>query len=161
MVRTEAAAGLQIATQMLKLKMHRALRKSGMCPKEASELLDRRAFEKDFQIGIHAHPSQHELHVHIISRDMVSWFRYRQQHYQAFNTPFLVPLEAYPLSQDDRRRERDYQVDNMYKPDFDCWRCGKNFGTDWALMVQHLNEEWKGWIREDSGDLNVSTNNED
>lgn len=148
MIRKQVAEGLTIAVPMLKAKMYDTLRADGLEVKQIESLMNMRDFIQDFQVGIHAHPSQHELHVHIISRDMISWHPYGSRHYHAFNTPFFVPLELYPLPEDDIRREVPYQNANLTKEDFDCWRCGKNFGTHWPAMLKHLEGEWKGWIRE-------------
>ncbi|KAK5942887.1 aprataxin-like protein [Knufia obscura] len=148
MMRAQAEEALKIAIPMLKEKVFDALQASGMDQKRAESVVEKRTFAKDFQIGIHAHPSQHELHVHVISRDMVSWHPYGSRHYQAFNTPFLVPLKLYPLALDDPRREVNYQNANLMKDDFECWRCGKNIGSDWDHMRKHLDKEFQGWIRE-------------
>lgn len=155
MMRAEAKEALKIAMPMLKATMYDALSEDGMEPKSIDLLLDKRDFEKDFQIGIHAHPSQHELHVHVISRDMVSWHPYGSRHYQAFNTPFLVPLKVYPLPRDDQRREVNYQNANLMKDHFVCWRCGKDRGTDWAKMRGHLDAEFNSWIHEDRPSKNA------
>ena len=153
MIRLHVKEAMGVAIPMLNEKMYIALEKSGLGQKQARALLDKREFEKDFQIGIHAHPSQHELHVHIISRDMVSWHPYHSRHYQAFNTPFLVPLELYPLSANDPLREVTYQNANLLKEDLECWRCGKNFGTNWDKMLRHLDQEFDSWVHEGSGSM--------
>lgn len=148
MVREEVEAGLKAAIPKLRTKMHDALLQSGLDANQATSILEHRDFSRDFHIGIHAHPSQHELHVHVMSRDMVSWHDYGSRHYQAFNTPFLVPLNLYPLPLDDIRREVQFQNANLMKDDYQCWRCGKYFGTDWGAMKMHLQEEFLPWIRE-------------
>ena len=149
MVRAEAAIGLQIAIGMLRAKMQRTLKKGGSKQTEVDSMLSRRDFTKDFQIGIHAHPSQHELHVHIISRDMLSSHEYSSRHYNAFNTPFLVPLKVYPLPTDDMRRETKFQNANLTRDLFQCWRCGKDYADDWKGMKEHLRKEWPLWVAED------------
>lgn len=148
MMRKEAAESLKFAIPMLQEKMRAQLRSDGFTPDKIDALLNQRDFTKDFQVGIHAHPSQHELHVHIKSRDMVSTHDYGLRHYQAFNTPFLVPIKLYPLPENDIIREVKYQNDNLMKDDFQCWRCGRDFGTDWEAMKAHLRVEWPLWIRE-------------
>ena len=155
MMRLETKEALTIAIPMLKSKMNDTLKEGGMKDADVKALLGQRDFEMDFQIGIHAHPSQHELHVHVISRDMVSRHPYSPRHYQSFNTPFLVPLRLYPLSPDDMRREVRYQNANLQKNDFECWRCGKNFGTNWGKTLKHLDAEFNSWIREGSDIQNI------
>jgi len=157
MIRAQVKEAMKIAVPMLKEKMYDALQEGGMDKKQAESLLNVRDFQKDFKIGIHAHPSQHELHVHVMSRDMVSWHPYHSRHYQAFNTPFLVPLKLYPLSPDDPRREVNYQNANLLKEDLECWRCGKNFGTNWSDMLGHLDAEFASWIREGSGNQTMQS----
>lgn len=149
MVRKETAEGLKVAMPLLRREMQRSLKKSGMNSRQVQALLDKRDFSKDFQIGIHAHPSQHELHVHIISRDMVSWHIYDAGHYQAFNTPFLVPLANYPLLPNSEIREVVFQNSNLRSRDFRCWRCRKGFASNaYNDLQDHLREEWQAWIRE-------------
>lgn len=150
MMKVEVKEGLGLATSLLQSKVQEALLDSGMSVQHIEALLGKRDFSKDFQIGIHAHPSQHELHVHIISRDMVSTHDYHARHYQAFNTPFFVQFKLYPLPPDDIRREVDYQNANLMKDNLACWRCGKDCGTNWTRMRAHLLEEWGAWIREGS-----------
>lgn len=148
MMRKEAANSLTIAIPMLEERMRTQMQTDGITAVQIDKFIKQRDFTKDFQVGIHAHPSQHELHVHIKSRDMVSRHDYGLRHYQAFNTPFLVPLELYPLPENDIIREVKYQNDNLMKQDFQCWRCGRDFGTDWERMKEHLRVEWPAWIRE-------------
>lgn len=149
MVRKEAAEGLKVAMPLLRREMQKSLKKSGLSSRQAQAVLDKRDLSKDFQIGIHAHPSQHELHIHIVSRDMVSWHRYDAGHYQAFNSPFLVPLASYPLAPDSIIREVDFQNRNLRSRDFRCWRCRRQFSPgSYDLLQDHLREEWQSWIRE-------------
>lgn len=150
LVRNETEEGLKIAIPLLRREMEKSLKKSGMKAHQIQALLNNRDFSKDFQIGIHAHPSQHELHVHIISRDMVSWHRYDAGHYQAFNSPFLVPLASYPLPPDSQIREIEFQNRNLKSRDFRCWRCRKQFASNaYDALQDHLREEWQSWIREE------------
>lgn len=148
-VRKEAAEGLKLAIPLLRNEMRKALKKSGVDSHRSQALLDNRDFTKDFQIGIHAHPSQHELHIHIISRDMTSWHEYDAGHYRAFNTPFLVPLASYPLPITSQIREVEFQNANLRNGGFRCWRCGEGYRrNDYDLLKEHLQEEWQSWIRE-------------
>lgn len=156
-VRKEAAEGLKLAIPMLRNEMRKALKKSGVDPHRSQALLDNRDFSKDFQIGIHAHPSQHELHVHIISRDMVSWHDYDAGHYRAFNTPFLVPLSSYPLPPKSQIRGVEYQNANLRNKGFRCWRCGEDYAPNHYVSLQeHLREEWQSWIHEGLEDITPS-----
>lgn len=150
MVRKEAVEGLKIASQQLRLCMHKSLQSIGLNETTIEARLNKRDFSKDFQIGIHAHPSQHELHVHIISRDMVPNRSYSPRHYQSFNTPFLVPLQDYPLPPDDIRRRVQFQNENLMRDDFQCWKCGKDYGMDYEALQAHLQKEWLAWIKEGS-----------
>lgn len=156
MVRKEASGGLNVAMLLLREEMHKSLKKSGIRSHEAQALLDKRDFSKDFRIGIHAHPSQHELHVHIISRDMVSWHRYDAGHYQAFNSPFLVPLTNYPLPPDSEIRGVEFQNKNLKSRDFRCWRCRRQFGSNaYDALQDHLRDEWQSWIREGLEEIDI------
>ena len=106
-----------------------------------------RDFTKELKVGIHAHPSMNHLHIHIISRDMQSDRTKHRKHYNSFNTEFFIPLDDYPLSKDDHRRNVSYQNANL-KEDFKCWRCGKMFGNKFTPLKQHLEEEFEAWKRE-------------
>lgn len=106
-----------------------------------------RDFFKDLRVGIHAHPSMNHLHIHIISRDMHSGRLKHRKHYNSFNTDFFIPLDAYPLAEDDRRRSVSFQNANL-REDFKCWRCGKMFGNKFTMLKDHLEEEFKAWKEE-------------
>ncbi|KAK4169995.1 HIT-like domain-containing protein [Cladorrhinum sp. PSN259] len=107
-----------------------------------------RDFMKEIKIGIHAHPSMAHLHVHIISRDMRSDKVKHRKHYQSFTTDFLVELDAYPLSEDDKRREVEYQNNNLKERELVCWRCGKGFGHRFKELKAHLEDEFEEWKKE-------------
>ncbi|KIW90938.1 uncharacterized protein Z519_08721 [Cladophialophora bantiana CBS 173.52] len=111
------------------------------------ELPPGRDFSKEFKVGIHAHPSMNQLHIHIISRDMHSDRLKHRKHYNSFNTDFFIPLEDFPLAQDDARRQTSYQNANLSK-EYKCWRCGKMFGNKFTQLKAHLEEEFKTWRRE-------------
>ncbi|KAK5044452.1 hypothetical protein LTR84_011266 [Exophiala bonariae] len=106
-----------------------------------------RDFVKDLRVGIHAHPSMNHLHIHIISQDMHSDRLKHRKHYNSFNTDFFIPLDAYPLVEDDQRRLTGFQNANLGK-DFKCWRCGKMFGNKFTMLKDHLKEEFKAWKEE-------------
>jgi aprataxin len=93
--------------------------------------------------GIHANPSMSHLHIHVLSKDMVSDPMKRRNHYLSFTTDFLVGLEHFPLAKDDYRRAYHHFPEDML-----CWRCGQNFGNKMTELKKHLNMEKQGWIRE-------------
>lgn len=148
MVKAEVVKAVPIATEMLRKQMQKGLLASGLNQEQVDALLVGRDFRKDLKIGTHAHPSQHELHVHIISRDGVGSYDYGRRHFRAFNTPFFVPLELYPLPPDDLNRDTDFQNNNLLAEEFQCWRCGKDFGDDWASLKSHLPGEMLAWFCE-------------
>lgn len=110
------------------------------------ELPQGRDWSKEVITGIHAGPSMNHLHVHVMSRDMVSDCLKRHGHYLSFTTPFLVRLEEFPLPQDDVRRgsNRGGYLDD----ELECWRCGKNFGRKLSKLKAHLDEEFEEWKKE-------------
>lgn len=110
------------------------------------ELPTGRDWSKDVITGIHAHPSMNHLHVHVLSRDMVSDCLKHRRHYESFNTPFLVGLEHFPLPLDDPRR--DPRRSRYLDQDLKCWRCGKNFGNKFKKLKEHLAEEFEEWKRQ-------------
>ena len=102
-----------------------------------------RDWEKEIISGIHAGPSMNHLHMHIMSRDMHSECMRHRKHYNSFNTPFLVPVEDFPLEKDNTRRHpgREGYLDS----DLTCWRCGKNFGNKFKRLKEHVDEEFLEW----------------
>ncbi|KAI2643525.1 HIT domain-containing protein [Xylaria nigripes] len=105
-----------------------------------------RDWEKDLIVGIHAKPSMNDLHIHVLSRDMVSQCMRNRNHYMSFNTPFLVDLACFPLASYDPRR--DPADAGYFGKDLCCWRCGKNFGNRFKLLKMHLAEEFDQWKKE-------------
>ncbi|GAB7328680.1 hypothetical protein MBLNU13_g00604t1 [Cladosporium sp. NU13] len=93
--------------------------------------------------GIHANPSMSHLHVHVLSKDMVSDPMKKRNHYLSFTTDFLVGLEHFPLAKDDYRRAYTH-----FPEDLLCWRCGQNFGNKMSKLKEHLEMEKESWIRE-------------
>lgn len=110
------------------------------------KLPEGRDWSKGIMAGIHAHPSMNHLHVHVMSRDMVSDAMKHRRHYINFNTPFLVELERFPLAEDDPRRHpgRSGYIDG----DLICWRCGQNYGNKFTKLKRHLEEEFEAWKRD-------------
>lgn len=93
--------------------------------------------------GIHANPSMSHLHIHVLSKDMVSEPMRKRNHYLSFTTDFLVGLEHFPLAKDDYRRAYKHFPEDML-----CWRCGQNFGNKMSKLKKHLETEKESWIRE-------------
>lgn len=104
-----------------------------------------RDWEKEIVVGIHAHPSMNHLHIHIISKDRVSECMRHRKHYNSFATPFFVPLDAFPLAEDDKRRHPGRE--GYLNSDLKCWRCAKNFGNKFQHLKAHLEEELDVWKR--------------
>lgn len=69
-----------------------------------------RDWSKDVVVGVHARPSMSHLHVHVFSRDMHSEKVRNRKHYNSFTTPFLVPLDEFPLAADDPRQPHDARM---------------------------------------------------
>ncbi|KAJ5106691.1 hypothetical protein N7456_003366 [Penicillium angulare] len=104
-----------------------------------------RDWEKEIVCGVHAVPSMNHLHVHVIAVDRYSERLKHRKHYNSFATPFLVPIEDFPLSPDDERRHPTRE--GYLKRDFVCWRCGKGFGNKFVELKQHLEQEFDEWKR--------------
>ena len=96
--------------------------------------------------GVHAGPSMNHLHIHVLSVDRESPCLKHRKHYNSFATPFFIPIEDFPLADDDRRRHPGQE--GFLKQDFKCWRCGKNFENKFARLKEHLTEEFKAWREE-------------
>lgn len=102
-----------------------------------------RDWTKSVMSGIHANPSMSHLHIHVLSKDMVSEPMKKRNHYLSFTTDFLVGLEHFPLAEDDYRRAYKHFPEDMV-----CWRCGQNFGNKMVKLKEHLEMEREGWVRE-------------
>lgn len=105
-----------------------------------------RDWSKDVVSGVHAHPSMSHLHIHILSVDRESDRMRHRKHYNSFATPFLVPLEDFPLPPNDKRRHPGRE--GYLHSDLKCWKCGKDFGSKFARLKDHLAEEFEIWKRE-------------
>lgn len=86
------------------------------------------------------------LHIHVISTDRYSAFLKHRKHYNSFATPFFVELDAFPLAQDDKRRYPGKE--NYLGSDLKCWRCGHNFGRQFARLKEHLAIEFEKWKKQ-------------
>ncbi|TKA74497.1 hypothetical protein B0A49_06568 [Cryomyces minteri] len=111
----------------------------------AATLPPGRDWAADIISGVHAHPSMAHLHVHVLSRDMHSPCMRHPRHYESFNTPFLVPVEDFPLAKHDPRRHPGRS--GFLDRDLQCWRCGRNFGRAFKRLKQHLEDEFEAWKR--------------
>ncbi|CAJ2507658.1 Uu.00g088440.m01.CDS01 [Anthostomella pinea] len=111
-----------------------------------SELPRGRDWEAELLVGVHAHPSMNDLHVHVLAPDMFSDCMRHRKHYLSFNTPFLIDVADFPLADDDPRRHPGRA--GYTKRDLQCWRCGKNFGNKFKQLKDHLDEEFEEWKRE-------------
>lgn len=107
------------------------------------ELPDGRDWDKEIMCGVHAVPSMNHLHVHVIAVDRYSERMKHRKHYNSFATPFFVPLDDFPLAEDDVRRGPTRQ--GYLQRDFVCWRCGKGFGNKFAELKKHLEQEFEQW----------------
>lgn len=107
------------------------------------ELPSGRDWSKDVMSGIHANPSMNHLHIHVLSRDMVSEPMKKTNHYLSFTTDFFVPLDQFPLPENDHRRHYTH-----FPADMHCWRCGKNFGNKISKLKEHLADEFEEWKKE-------------
>ncbi|KAI2641452.1 HIT-like protein [Hypomontagnella submonticulosa] len=113
---------------------------------EGTELPKGRDWESELLVGIHAHPSMNDLHVHVLAPDMVSECMRHRKHYNSFNTPFLIDVADFPLAKDDPRRHPGKA--GFLDSDLRCWRCGKNFGNRFKQLKEHLAEEFEEWKKE-------------
>ncbi|KAK5136987.1 hypothetical protein LTR08_001494 [Meristemomyces frigidus] len=102
-----------------------------------------RDWDKEVISGIHANPSMKHLHIHVLSRDMVSESMKKTNHYLSFTTDFFVGLENFPLAMDDHRRSY-----GRFPKGMKCWRCGTDYGNKMASLLKHLREEFEEWKRE-------------
>ncbi|XDG02378.1 hypothetical protein ABKA04_001993 [Annulohypoxylon sp. FPYF3050] len=113
---------------------------------DGEELPKGRDWESELLVGVHAHPSMNDLHVHVLSPDMISECMRHRKHYNSFNTPFLIDVADFPLAEDDpRRHSREAGYINR---DLVCWRCKKNFGNRFKQLKDHLEEEFEEWKKE-------------
>jgi aprataxin len=105
-----------------------------------------RDWTSEIMIGIHARPSMNHLHVHIISKDRYGDCLRHRKHYNSFSTPFFVPLDDFPLAEDDVRRHPGRE--GYLKRDLVCWKCGMEFGNRFTKLKEHLKEEFEAWKKE-------------
>lgn len=109
------------------------------------ELPSGRDWEQEIMCGVHAYPSMNHLHIHVMSVDRFSERLKHRKHYNSFSTPFFVNIDDFPLAKDDVRRHPGRQ--GYLQRDFICWRCGRDFGNQFAKLKTHLEEEFNEWKR--------------
>ena len=105
-----------------------------------------RDWEKEVIAGVHAVPSMNHLHIHILSKDRMSECMRHRKHYNSFNTGFMVPVDDFPLAEDDARRHPGRE--GFLHSEMRCWRCGRNFKNRFKSLKEHLEEEFEVWKRE-------------
>jgi aprataxin len=120
---------------------------NGTTPHPADKALPAgRDWDAEVKVGVHAHPSMNHLHVHVLSRDMHSPCLKHAKHYNSFNTPFLIDVADFALSEDDERRHPEKQ--GYLKRALKCWRCGEEFGSRFTAFKAHLDLEYDQWKKE-------------
>ncbi|KAI9663431.1 MAG: aprataxin-like protein [Trizodia sp. TS-e1964] len=123
-----------------------AAREAAMQADVAGELPEGRDWGSEIIAGVHAAPSMNHVHVHVLSRDMVSECVRKRSHYNSFTTPFLVDVEEFPLAMGDPRRgaaAKEYLHRELV-----CWRCKRGFGNRFKKFKEHLQLELEEWKRE-------------
>jgi len=123
------------------------LRMSGAERETTGELPNGRDWASGIRTGIHFHPSLSNLHIHIITPDMHSDCVKHRSHYNSFNTPFFIPVDAFPLPEDDDRLNNSIPHGYLGR-DMVCWKCGRNFGRKFKELKAHLEGEWEAWKKE-------------
>lgn len=103
-----------------------------------------RDWTREVKVGVHAVPSMNHLHVHVLSRDMHSERLKHRKHYNSFTTDFFVPLDDFPLAEDDPRRSQKGWPERPMV----CWRCGRDFGNRFKELKEHLDGEFEEWKKE-------------
>jgi len=127
--RNEASKWRLYAAQLLK---------DAICPNNDGQ--DDYDWESNILIGIHARPSMEHLHIHVVSRDLHSDCMQEKTNYTSFTTPFFVPLEDFPLDED----EIAGRLSAIRQPVMTCQRCDETF-TSFANLKKHLSFEFERW----------------
>lgn len=110
-------------------------------------------WKSQIMVGIHSNPSMAHLHIHFISVDRYSKDLKMRNHYNSFQTPFMVLLNELPLRPDDPRLDK-VKAHEFLEADLVCWRCKKTItkntgkGTDMTKMKDHLEDEFTAWREE-------------
>jgi len=92
--------------------------------------------------GIHAVPSLRQLHVHLLTLDMMSPAMKNAKHFNSFQPPFLVSLDEVLSTLQDKgsfseRRLQEVHEEMKTGP-LRCHRCGKAFGRSFSSLKRHL-----------------------
>ncbi|XP_016961582.1 aprataxin-like protein [Drosophila biarmipes] len=99
---------------------------------------------EDFQVGFHAEPSLHRLHLHVISRDFVSPCMKTKKHWNCHNTELFVPYDKLyaQLEKDDCfSRLPKSLVENLLSKPLMCNQC--EFAPESLLdLKSHLFYHW-------------------
>lgn len=106
-----------------------------------------RDWSAEILAGVHAGPSMHHLHIHVLSRDSRSAAMRHRKHYNSFHTPFFVDINDFPLSPPGRATQLLATRASCLQADLKCWRCGERFGSGFAKLKTHLEEEFGEWKR--------------
>ena len=110
-------------------------------------------WKSQIMVGIHSNPSMAHLHIHIISVDRYSKDLKMRNHYNSFQTPFMVHLNELPLPSDDPRLDKK-KAHEFLEADLQCWKCKKRIAkstgkrTDMTKMKMHLEDEFRVWRQE-------------
>lgn len=98
----------------------------------------------EIKAGAHTHPSMNHMHIHVMSRDMHSPCMKHKKHYLSFNSSFLVEVDEFPLEEGSKR----FHPGSWPNWDMKCWRCGQNYQNKFAMLKEHLGEEFEAWKKE-------------
>ena len=126
-----------------KVSVAERVRREAIASGVEGEMPPGRDWASDVMVGVHAGPSMNHLHVHILSRDMVSPCLRHRKHYNSFKTNFFVRLEELPLDESDPRWRPDRG--GGLREELRCWRCGKGFENKFERLKKHLAEEFEEW----------------
>lgn len=156
-VRTEAARLKELVAKELQRMLGEHSRadatRNAVLAGEAEPLVDAegnavlpagREWLKEILVGVHSVPSMNHLHVHVLSRDMHSDKMKHRKHYLSFTTEFFVPLDDFPLAEDDGRRHQGHWPERPIL----CFRCGRAFGNKFKELKDHLEVEFEEWKKE-------------
>ncbi|KAK3257936.1 hypothetical protein CYMTET_32995, partial [Cymbomonas tetramitiformis] len=83
-----------------------------------------------FRIGFHASPSLQQMHMHVISQDLLGSNMKHKKHWNSFISPFFQDAESIlaQLCSEGQVTVADYAVaEGWLKADLRCHRCEGNF----------------------------------
>jgi aprataxin len=127
---------LDKATEVIAARIRPAILRS-------EETTEERA-RKYVKAGVHASPSMHNLHIHIISKDMQSDCLRKSNHYLSFNTEFFVEFAEIPhVGQGDRRRNETSMGALIRTGHLVCCWCGEDYEKSFTKLKNHLVDENK------------------